>query len=65
MSIRRQIIELVFRKELSVLESVDFGEDTPRSIFVSKEVEAALTRPFPEHREVLHAEFLQQLDAFL
>lgn len=32
---------------------------------MSAEVKDALTRPFPEGKEVLHAEFLQTLDAFL
>lgn len=65
MSIRDQIRLLVQSGELHCLESLDFGEETPRSIFISEEVKTALTRPFPEHREMLHAEFLQQLDAFL
>jgi hypothetical protein len=65
MSIRDQIRRLVETGDLICLESVDFGEDTPRSIFISREVQEALTRPFPERKEILHAEFLQQLDAFL
>jgi len=64
MSIRDHIRELL-DKQLFCLESVYFGEETPRSIFVSEEVKCALTHPFPEGREVLHAEFLQTLDAFL
>ncbi|MCR6734372.1 MAG: hypothetical protein NVV83_09925 [Afipia sp.] len=62
---REQIAELVRRGELFCLESALFGEETPRSIFVSLEVKDALSQPFPKGQEVLHSEFRQTLDAFL
>jgi hypothetical protein len=65
MSIRDQIKALVASKELYVLESIDFGACTPRSLFVTKDVLDAVTYPFPEDYRVLHAEFRQTLDGFL
>jgi hypothetical protein len=65
MSIRDQIIELVRNKELFCLESQDWGPDTPRTLFLTKDVLDAITPPFPATPRGLHAEFRQQLDAFL
>ena len=65
MSIRSQIAQLVGRKELFCLESQDWGPDTPRTLFVTPEVLRAITPPFPATPAGLHAEFRQQLDAFL
>jgi hypothetical protein len=65
MSIRDQIAELVRGKEIFCLESPDWGPDTPRTLFVTKAVLDAVTPPFPAVPRGLHAEFRQQLDAFL
>lgn len=42
-----------------------FGEETPRTIFISEEIREAVYPPFPDDKKVLHAEFRQHLDAFL
>src|SRR5258707_905617 len=65
MLIRQQIIELVAKKEIFCLESVEFGACTPRSLFVTREVRDAVTFPFPPEHRVLHSEFRQTLDSFL
>jgi hypothetical protein len=65
MSIREQIRKLVDAKELFCLESPDWGPETPRTLFVTKVVLDAVTTPLPATPKGLHAEFRQQLDAFL
>jgi hypothetical protein len=65
MSIRRQIRELVTRKELFCLQSSMFGEETARTLFVSEVVHDAITPPFPVNFAHLHSEFRQTLDGFL
>lgn len=65
MLIRDQIKVLVRKKELFCLESPDWGPDTPRSLFLTAEVFDAVSPPFPPTPAGLHAEFRQQLDAFL
>lgn len=65
MSIRVQIAQLVRNKELFCLDSQGWGPDTPRTLFLTADVLAAVTPPFPATPNGLHAEFRQQLDAFL
>jgi hypothetical protein len=65
MLIRDQIIELEKGMELFCLESQDWGPDTPRTLFLTREVLDAVTPPLPATPKGLHAEFRQQLDAFL
>lgn len=47
------------------MESPDWGPETPRTLFLTKSVLDAVTPPFPATPKGLHAEFRQQLDAFL
>lgn len=65
MSILDQIARLVKEGALFCLESEMFGDETPRTLFITEEVRSAVFRPFPEDCRVLHAEFRQHLDAFL
>jgi hypothetical protein len=65
MSIDQHIKALVATGELFCLESEMFGDDTPRTLFLSEEVRRAVFKPFPAGHEVLHGEFRQELDAFL
>ena len=65
MSIRDQIKGLLDRRDLFILESPDWGPETPRTLFATRAVLDAVTAPFPATPKGLHAEFRQQLDAFL
>jgi hypothetical protein len=65
MSIHDQIAALVGSRELFVLGSEMFGDETARTLFITEEVRSAVFPPFPEKLKVLHAEFRQELDAFL
>jgi hypothetical protein len=69
MSIDEHIAEQERRGKLHCLESLFTGEETVRTLWVSSDVEAAVTPPYsrgatPEQRERL-AEFRAFLDAFL
>lgn len=64
MSMRPQIKKLE-GKELFCLESRCTGEDTIRTLFVSREVLDAVSEPFQGVRKTWLAEFRENLDAFL
>jgi len=69
MSIHEQITKLEAANKLYCLESLLTGEDTVRTLWVSSDVEAAVTPPYalgrnPNERERLR-EFRQFLDSFL
>jgi hypothetical protein len=64
MSIRDQIRKLE-GKELFCLESRCTGDDTVRTVFVSREVLDAVSEPFLGSRKNWLAEFRENLDAFL
>jgi hypothetical protein len=63
---RRAIQAHVEARRLHCLESLMWGEETVRTMFVSNEIYEAVCPPFPEHRDGLRlSEFRQLLDAFL
>jgi hypothetical protein len=64
MSIQDHIRKLV-GKALFCLESRCTGEDTVRTLFVSREVLDAVSEPFKGKRKKWLAEFRENLDAFL
>jgi len=41
------------------------GDETPRALFLSEEAHLAVHPPFEQANQTLHAEFRQNLDAFL